>query len=81
MYIPSRVGRCSALALNQLKKNTGKQPGPDPEWPEPFSDFIISGEWGPGFNAQNEMLDEFRDENGLADVDWRPSKPWYVPNE
>ncbi|WP_425045235.1 guanitoxin biosynthesis MBL fold metallo-hydrolase GntH [Primorskyibacter sp. S87] len=58
-----------------------QQPGPEPDWPEPFSDFIISGEWGPGFNAQNEMLDEFRDENGLADADWRPSKPWYVPIE
>lgn len=57
------------------------QPGPDPDWPEPFSDFIISGEWGPGFNAQNEMLDAFSDENNLADVDWRPAKPWYEPAE
>jgi ribonuclease Z len=57
-----------------------RQPPPDPSIPDPTSDFIRSGEWGPGFNAQNEMLDAFRDENGLADVDWRPSKPWYVPN-
>jgi hypothetical protein len=27
--------------------------------PDPMSDFIKGGEWGPGFNAQNEMLDAF----------------------
>ncbi|MGI9364023.1 MAG: guanitoxin biosynthesis MBL fold metallo-hydrolase GntH [Rhizobiaceae bacterium] len=56
------------------------QPGPDPSIPNPMSDFITSGEWGPGFNAQNEMLDEFAKDNNLEDVDWRPAKPWYKPN-
>jgi ribonuclease Z len=57
-----------------------RQPPPDPSIPDPTSEFIRSGEWGPGLNAQNEMLDEFRDENGLGDADWRPAKPWYEPN-
>ena len=56
-----------------------RQPPPDPDWPDPMSQFIKDGEWGPGFNAQNDMLDKFRDENDLADVDWRPAKPWYKP--
>ncbi len=54
-----------------------KQPGPDPDWPNPFSEFIISGEYGPAFNAQNEMLDEHMKEYGLEDQDWRTAKPWY----
>ena len=46
-----------------------------------MTDFIEAGEWGPGFNAQNEMLDAFSDKYDLKDVDWRPAKPWYKPNE
>lgn len=57
------------------------QPGPDPNIPNPMSEFITSGEWGPGFNAQNDMLDKFSKDNNLEDVDWRPSKPWYKPND
>lgn len=56
------------------------QPGPDPTIPNPMSEFTYSGEWGPGFNAQNDMLDAFSKEHNLEDVDWRPSKPWYEPN-
>jgi len=37
---------------------TAKQPPPQPGVPDPMSEFIKSGEWGPGFNAQNKMLDE-----------------------
>ena len=45
-----------------------------------MSDFIKSGEWGPGFNAQNEMLDEFMTKYGLENQDWRPARPWYEPD-
>ena len=37
---------------------TTRQPPPQPGVPDPMSDFIKSGEWGPGFNAQNKTLDE-----------------------
>lgn len=57
-----------------------RQPPPDGTVPNPTSEFIRSGEWGPGFNAQNEMLDAFMEENGLHDLDWRPAKPWYKKN-
>jgi ribonuclease Z len=56
------------------------QPPPEPGRPDPMSDFIRAGEWGPGFNAQNEMLDEHMKRFNLQDRDWRPSKPWYQPN-
>jgi hypothetical protein len=39
------------------------------------------GEWGPGFNAQNEILDAHSDKYGLQDQDWRFEKPWYKPTE
>jgi len=54
-----------------------KQPPPQPGVPDPMSDFIKSGEWGPGFNAQNEMLDKHMKKYNLEDEDWRPEKPWY----
>jgi ribonuclease Z len=57
-----------------------RQPPPQPGGVDPISDFIRSGEWGDGFNAQNEMLDEHMEEYGLEDVDWRPAKPWYDGN-
>ena len=46
-----------------------------------MSDFIKGGEWGPGFNAQNKMLDAHRDKYGLQEQDWRPLRPWYKPTE
>ena len=61
--------------------------GPTPQPPreggreDPISDFIRSGEWGPGFNAQNEMLDEYREKFGLEDRDWREERPWYKPTK
>lgn len=58
-----------------------RQPLPDPNWPDPTSAFIAGGEWGPGFNAQNDMLDAFSVEYGLEDQDWRKQRPWYVPSE
>jgi hypothetical protein len=46
-----------------------------------MSDFIKQGEWGPGFNAQNQMLDEYMKKYNLEKEDWRPEKPWYKPNK
>jgi ribonuclease Z len=56
-----------------------RQPPPEPGRPDPMSDFIKAGEWGPAFNAQNKMLDEHMKKFGLEDQDWRPAKPWYKP--
>ena len=58
-----------------------RQPDPDPNVPNPMSEFIYSGEWGPGFNAQNELLDAFSKKYGLEDQDWRPAKVWYQPTQ
>jgi ribonuclease Z len=58
---------------------TAKQPPPKPGLPDPMSDFIKNGEWGPGFNAQNELLDEHMKKYDLQDQDWRKQKPWYKP--
>ena len=62
-------------------EGTAKQPPPQQGVPDPMSDFIKSGEWGPGFNAQNTMLDEHAEKYGLQDQDWRKSKPWYQPEQ
>jgi len=58
-----------------------RQPGPEKGISDPMSDFIKAGEWGPGFNAQNQMLDEFAEKYKLQDQDWRKQKPWYKPNK
>ena len=57
-----------------------RQPPPERGRPDPMSDFIKDGEWGPGFNAQNEMLDEHAKKFGLEEQDWRKQRPWYEPN-
>ncbi len=59
---------------------TARQPPPQPGAPNPMSDFIKGGEWGPGFNAQNEMLDEFAEKYNLQEQDWRKRMPWYEPS-
>jgi len=56
-----------------------RQPPPDRTREDPISEFIAAGEWGPGFNAQNKMLDAYSQKYGLESEDWRPQKPWYVP--
>ena len=61
-------------------EGTTRQPPPERGRPDVMSDFIKQGEWGPGFNAQNRMLDEYGKEFNLQDQDWRPEKPWYKPN-
>jgi ribonuclease Z len=58
-----------------------RQPPPQPGLPDPMSDFIKSGEWGPGFNAQNEMLDKYMEKNNLQEQDWRKQKTWYKPSK
>ncbi len=58
-----------------------RQPPPVRGRPDPMSDFIKEGEWGPGFNAQNEMLDEFAKKYKLEKQDWRKQKPWYKPSK
>ncbi|MDH3608402.1 MAG: MBL fold metallo-hydrolase [Gammaproteobacteria bacterium] len=63
-------------------EGTAKQPPPDQGGrKDPMSDFIKGGEWGPGFNAQNEMLDEHMEKYNLQDQDWRKRMPWYKPNK
>ncbi len=58
-----------------------QQPPPEEGRPDPMSDFIKSGEWGPGFNAQNRMLDEYAEKYNLQKQDWRKQKPWYKPTK
>ena len=58
-----------------------RQLPPEKGRPDVMSDFIKQGEWGPGFNAQNRMLDEYSKKFKLEDQDWRPQKPWYKPAE
>jgi hypothetical protein len=43
--------------------------------------FIEDGEWGPGFNAQNSMLDAHAKKYKIQELDWRPQKPWYKPTK
>ncbi len=62
-------------------EGTTEQPPPQPGVPDPMSDFIKQGEWGPGFNAQNRMLDEYSEKYNLQDQDWRREKPWYMPTQ
>ena len=42
-----------------------------------MTEFIKEGEWGPGFNAQNNMLDAHAEKYNLQDQDWRSEKVWY----
>ena len=58
-----------------------RQPPPERGRPSPMSDFIKEGEWGPAFNAQNRMLDEFMEKYNLQDQDWRKEKTWYESNK
>jgi ribonuclease Z len=62
-------------------KGTARQPPPDKSRPDVMSDFIKAGEWGPGFNAQNKMLDAYAKEFNLEDQDWRKERPWYKPSK
>jgi ribonuclease Z len=56
---------------------TTRQPPPEKGQPDVMSNFIKQGEWGPGFNAQNKMLDAHSKKYNLEKMDWRKQKPWY----
>ena len=58
---------------------TTRQSPPEKGRPDVMSDFIKQGEWGPGFNAQNAMLDEYAKKFKLEKQDWRKQKSWYKP--
>jgi ribonuclease Z len=62
-------------------EGTLRQPPPEKGLPSPMTDFIKNGEWGPGFNAQNKMLDEHAERYKLQEQDWRTKKPWYEPEK
>ena len=62
-------------------KGPSRQPPPEKGRPSPMSEFIANGEWGPGFNAQNEMLDGYAKKHNLEKQDWRKGRPWYEPNK
>lgn len=76
---PNRVTERMAIVTRRANAVPGpsRQPPPEKGRPSPMSDFIANGEWGPGFNAQNEMLDAHSKKFGLEKIDWRKEKPWY----
>ena len=90
-YVGGRFINNGSLTLTRPTSSFSGLPGgslllgsndvPERGKPDPMSDFIRSGEWGPGFNAQNEMLDEHAEKYGLEDQDWRPAKPWYTEDD
>jgi len=40
--------------------------------PNPITKEIDAGRWLPGFEAQDKMLDKYRDKYNLENQDWRP---------
>ena len=66
-----------------ITRNAHVVPGPTRQQPpvkgrpSPMSEYIKQGEWGPAFNAQNDMLDEHAKRFKLEEMDWRKAKPWY----
>ncbi len=77
------VGLLAAVVTRRANGGQGptRQPPPERGRPDPMSDFIRQGEWGPGFNAQNEMLDEHAERYNLKDQDWRKGRSWYKPEK
>ncbi len=51
---------------------TAKQPPPVKGLPNPITPDIDAGRWIPGFEAQDPMLDKYRDQFKLQKQDWRP---------
>ena len=70
---PEKVTERMAVITRNANAVPGPTPQPPPEKgrPSPMSDFIKKAEWGPGFNAQNDMLDEHSKKYGLEEQDWR----------
>ncbi len=50
-----------------------RQPKPEKGRPNPLTKFILDGRWDVN-DAQDPMLDAFRDKFNLQDQDWRPHK-------
>lgn len=51
---------------------TAVQPPPERGRPNPITPEIDAGRWIPGFEAQDPMLDKYRDKYNLESQDWRP---------
>lgn len=52
---------------------TAVQPPPEKGQPSPMTEWIDSGRWIEGFQAQDAMLDEFCEKHDVCDQDWRPT--------
>ena len=50
---------------------TAVQPPPVKGFANPMSDFINAGKWKEGYDAQDEMLDEYMKKFNLQEQDWR----------
>ena len=76
---PEKITERMAVVTRRANAVPGPTPQPPPEVgrPDIMTSFIKQGEWGPGFNAQNRMLDEFAERFSLEDQDWRKDRPWY----
>ena len=68
-----KVTERMAIVTRRANAVEGPTPQPPPEAgrADPISDFIYAGQWREGFEAQDEMLDEYEKEFGLEDQDWR----------
>ncbi len=51
---------------------SAKQPPAEKGRPNPITPEIDAGRWLPGFEAQDPMLDKYRDKYNLESQDWRP---------
>ncbi len=69
------------LGASQARRHLDLSRNPSTDQEPVFSDFIKQGEWGPGFYAQNEMLDEHAERYNLKDQDWRKGRSWYKPEK
>ena len=76
---PDKITERMAAVTRRANAVPGPTPQPPPEVgrPDVMTSFIQQGEWGPGFNAQNRMLDEFAERFDLENQDWRKERPWY----
>jgi ribonuclease Z len=68
-----KVTERMAIVTRRANAVEGPTPQPPPEAgrADPISDFIYAGQWREGFEAQDEMLDEYEKEFNLEDQDWR----------
>ncbi len=71
---PDKITERMAVSPDQAWSvpGTAQQPPPEKGLPNPISKEIDAGRWLPGFEAQDEMLDQFSEEYNLEKQDWRP---------